>query len=202
MKRSILILLGIVAVVVIAGAWYWHQLQQQAAVWREAKEILEESFNKDGGVATIRYVGVVDGPLDKAQAAFWAVEKGAEVIANVKKSELLGQDGNSKTVLLQLQALNLPLQQYTMVFTLDPVGHRIDFKTTQAQAADIEGSYQLESSPDGGRTKVTYDAKSTDKIAVPFPAAVIESANRETFVNTVRGINKLLGAVPAPTPAS
>jgi hypothetical protein len=198
MKRSTGIVLGIVAVVVIAGAWYWHQLQQQAAVWREAKEILEESFNKDGGVSTIRYVGVVDGPLDKAQAAFWAVEKGAEVIANIKKSELIAEDGNSKTVLLQLQALNLPLQQYTMVFTLDPAAHRIDFKTTQAQAADIEGSYQLEPSPDGGRTKVVYDAKSTDKIAVPFPAAVIESANRETFVNTIRGINKLLGAAPAP----
>ncbi len=198
MKRSTLIVLGIVAVVVIAGAWYWREMQQQAAVWREAKEILEERFDKDGGVATIHYVAVVDGPLDKAQDAFWAVEKGAEVIANVKKSELVAQEGNSKTVLLQLQALNLPLQQYTMVFTLDPAAHRIDFKTTQAQAADIEGSYQLEASPDGTRTKVIYDAKSTDKIAIPFPAAVIESANRETFVNTVRGINKLLGAAPAP----
>ena len=31
-----------------------------------------------------------------------------------------------------------------------------------------------------------------------FPASVIESANRETFVNTVRGINKQVGA-PAPS---
>lgn len=197
MKRSAQVGLGIVVVIVAAGAWYWYQLQQQAALWKGAKEIVEERFNKDGGVATIHYVGVAEGPLDKVQDAIWAVEKGAEVIANVKKSELQAHDGNTKTVLLQLQALNLPLQQYTMVFTLDPDAHRIHFKTTQAQAADIEGTYQLEVAPDSRRTKIIYDATSTDKIAIPFPAAVIESANRETFVNTVRGINKLLGA-PAP----
>jgi hypothetical protein len=56
----------------------------------------------------------------------------------------------------------------------------------------------LEPSPDGKRTKLTYEVKSTDKIAVPFPASLIESANRETFVNTVRGVNKVVGAPAAP----
>ena len=44
---------------------------------------------------------------------------------------------------------------------------------------------------------MTYDVNSTDKIAVPFPAAVIESANREVFVNTVRGVEK---SVKSPAP--
>ncbi|MBX3028112.1 hypothetical protein KF840_24760 [bacterium] len=196
-------IIGALVVLVVVGgvALYWIQLQRQAAQWKNAKEIVEESFNKDGGVATIRYVGIIDGPVDKVQDAVWAVEKSSQMVANIKKSELLTAEGNQKTVLMQLQALNLPLQQYTMQFTLDQPAHRVTFKTLQAQAADLEGAYVLEPSPDGARTKLTYEAKSTDKIAVPFPAAVIESANRETFVNTIRGINKMVGGAPPPPTA-
>ena len=197
--KPVKIIVALVVLALVGGAGlYWYRLQQQAAVWKNAKEIVEEPFNKDGGVATIRYVAIIDGPIDKVQEAVWAVEKSSEMVANIKKSELLKAEGNDKTVLMQLQALSLPLQQYTMQFTLDPATHRVKFKTLQAQAADLEGAYVLEGSPDGKRTKLIYEAKSTDKIAVPFPASVIESANRETFVNTVRGINKQVGA-PAPS---
>ena len=187
----------IVAVLLLAVGYYWIDMQRQAAKWKTAKEIVEESFNKDGGTATIRYVSVVDGPIDKVQDAVWAVERSSQMVANIKKSDLVKQEGNTKTVLMQLQALNLPLQQYVMEFTLDPANHKVNFKTTQAQAADLVGSYELKASPDGKRTEITYEAKSTDKIAVPFPASVIESANRETFVNTIRGVAKAVGAPPA-----
>ena len=197
MKSAKVIIAVVVLALVGAAGVSWYRLQQQAAIWKNAKEVTEESFNKDGGVANIRYVGVIDGPIDKVQEAVWAVEKSSEMVANIKKSELLKAEGNDKTVLMQLQALNLPLQQYTMQFTLDPATHKVNFKTLQAQAADLEGAYMLEPSPDGKRTKLIYEVKSVDKIAVPFPAALIESANKETFVNTIRGINKYVGA-PAP----
>ena len=196
--KSMKVIGALVVLVVVGGAaLYWYQLQQQQAVWKNAKEVVDESFSKDGGVAHIRYVAIIDAPLEKVQEAVWAVEKSSEMVANIKKSELKAAEGNQKTVLMQLQALNLPLQQYTMQFTLDPATHKVTFKTLQAQAADLEGAYVLEPSPDGKRTKLTYEVKSTDKIAVPFPASLIESANRETFVNTVRGVNKVVGA-PAP----
>ena len=182
----------IVLVILLAGGWYYIRLQQQINKFKDAKEIVEESFNKDGAVATARYVGVVDGPIDKVQAAVWQVEKSSEMIDNIKKSELIKSEGNTKTVVMQLQALNLPLQQNTMQFTLDPATHVVSFKTLQAQAADLEGAYKLEASPDGARTRITWESKSTDKIAVPFPVSVIEGANRETFVNFMRGIAKAL----------
>lgn len=183
----------VAAVLAIAG-FYYLRLQQEAAKWKDAKEIVEESFVKDGAVANIRYVAVIQAPIDKVQDAVWAVEKGSDMVANIKKSTLVKQEGNTKTVEIQLQALSLPLQQYVMEFTLDPANHLVNFKTTQAQAADLVGTYRLETSPDGTRTRLIYEAKSTDKIAIPFPDAVIESANRETFVNTVRGIQKIVGA--------
>src|SRR4051812_3740091 len=138
-------MIGALVVLLVVGGigFYYIQLQRQAAQWKDAKEIVEESFNKDGGVATVRYVGIIDAPVDKVQDAVWAVEKSSEMVSNIKKSELLKSEGNQKTVLMQLQALNLPLQQYTMQFTLDQPAHKVNFKTLQAQAADLEGAYVL-----------------------------------------------------------
>lgn len=187
----------VVLVIVLAVGWYFYDMQRQAAKWKDAKEIVEASFDKSGAVATARYVGVINGPIDKVQDAVWQVERVSTMVENFKKSELVKQEGNTKTVLMQLQALNLPLQQYTMEFVLDPAAHQVKFKTLQSQTADLEGVYKLEASPDGQQTRIIYEVKSTDKIAVPFPDAVIEGANREVFVNTVRGIEKQIKAPPA-----
>src|SRR4030095_8111585 len=182
----------IVLVILLAVGWYFFRMQQQAAKFKDAKEIVEESFEKDGAVAKARYVGLVDGPIDKVQNAVWAVERSSEMMENIKKSELVKSEGNTKVVIMQLQALNLPLQQNTMEFTLDPAAHQVTFKTLQAQAAALQGVYKLEPAPDGTKTRITWESTSTDKIAVPFPASVIEGANRETFVNFMRGIAKAL----------
>jgi hypothetical protein len=182
----------IVLVILLAVGWYFVRMQQQVAKFKDAKEIVEESFEKDGAVAKARFVGIVDGPIDRVQDAVWSVESSSQMIENIKKSELVKHEGNTKVVVMQLQALNLPLQQNTMEFTLDPANHQVTFKTLQSQTADLEGAYKLEASPDGARTRIIWEAKSTDKIAVPFPSSVIEGANRETFVNFMRGIAKAL----------
>lgn len=182
----------VLLVILLAVGWYYYDLQRQAAKFKDAKEIVEESFEKDGAVAKARYVGIADGPIDKVQDAVWAVERSSQMIDNIKKSELVKHEGNTKVVIMQLQALNLPLQQNTMEFTLDPAQHQVTFKTLQAQAADLQGTYKLEASPDGTKTRITWESTSTDKIAVPFPSSVIEGANRETFVNFMRGISKAL----------
>src|SRR6185503_5855415 len=102
---------AVVGIIVLAVGWYFYDMQRQAAKWKNAKEIVEESFNKDGGVATIRYVGVINGPIDKVQDAVWNVERVSTMVENFTKSELIKEEGNTKTVLMQLQALTLPLQQ-------------------------------------------------------------------------------------------
>jgi hypothetical protein len=168
------------------------QLQAEAAKWKGAKEIVEESITKDGIVTAARFVSVIEAPLAKVQDAVWGVESSAGRIPNVKLSQLVKQEGNTKTLKMQLQALTLPVQHYTMQFTLDAAAHKISFKTTESQAQDIEGSYQLEASPDGQRTRIVYESKATDKIAVPFPQSLIEGATRETFVNTIRGVKSMV----------
>lgn len=190
---------AVVLLVVIVIGWYYVQYRRQVAELAGAKEVETASFERDGTVAHLKYVGIVNGPVDKVQQAVWSVETSADMIENIKKSQLLKQEGNTKTVLMQLKAGTLPMQQVVMEFTLDAPKRQVTFKTTQAQAADLEGAYRLE--PVGERTRLTYEAKSTDKIAVPFPDGVIETAQREVFVNTIRGIERSLGMAPTPTAA-
>jgi preprotein translocase subunit YajC len=187
----------VVGVVVLVVAVYFIQLQRQAAKWKEAKEIAEESITKEGDVTTLRFVSVVEGPLDRVQAALWGVERGAETIENIKRVEVVKEEGNTKVVKMDLRALNLPLQRYTMEFKLDPERHRIAFKTLESQTQMLDGAYTLEASPDGSKTSVVYVTEARQKVALPFPQGVLDSANREVFVNTMRGVAKTVGAPPA-----
>lgn len=180
-----------VVVVVAAAAYYVMALQREADKWKEAKEIVEESITlDDAGASHIRFVSVIDAPLARVEAALWGVERGAETISNIKLSKLIKEEGNTKTLEMHLQALNLPIQAYTMQFTRDPAAHRVSFKTIETQTQDLEGSYQLEASPDGARTRLVYESVARQKIVLPFPKSVLDSANRETFVNTIRGVTK------------
>jgi Polyketide cyclase / dehydrase and lipid transport len=191
-KKAVFGGIGVVAVLVIGFLVYKViSLRTEAAKWTgPMKEIVEESVAHDNNATKTRFVSLVDAPIDEVQKALWDVENSQNMVENIKLSKLLESKDNTKVVEINLQALTLPLQNFTMQWTLYPDQHRITFKTVKSQAQDIEGEYQLEASPDGKKTRITYTTTSKDKIVVPFPQSVLDSANRETYVNTIRGIEK------------
>jgi hypothetical protein len=191
------IVLGVIAVVVLGvaafAAYEVVSIRREAAKWAgPMKEIVDEQVTHDNNVTHTRFVSLVNAPIAAVQKAIWDVENSQNTVENIKMSKLLESKDNTKLVEFNLAALNLPLQNFTMLWTLYPNEHRITFKTVKSQAQDIEGEYKLEASPDGARTQITYTSVAKDKIAVPFPQSVLESANRETYVNTIRGIEKAL----------
>lgn len=192
MNKTVLGGIGLVAVLVVGFVVYQAMsLRSEAAKWSgPMKEIVEEEVVHDGTTTRARYVSLIDAPVDAVQKAIWEVENSPGMVENIKMAKVLESKGNVKLVEINLQALTLPLQNFTMEWTLYPEQHRIAFKTVKSQAQDIEALYQLEPSPDGKRTRLIYTTTSKDKIAVPFPQSVLDSANRETYVNTVRGIQK------------
>lgn len=188
----------VAALVVVVGGYLGYrymQLQASAAKWSgPIKEIVEESITKEGDVSKIHFVSMVEAPVDKVQKAMWGVERGQETVDNIRLSKLLKEEGKRKEVLIQVQLLSLPLQEFTMEFLLDEAQHRMTFKTLQASTTELAGSYQLEGSPDGKLTRVTYDATAKPRVPLPVPQSVQDSAQREFFVNTVRGIKKRAAA--------
>jgi hypothetical protein len=182
---------AVAAVVALVIVYQVVRIRAEAAKWSgPMKEIVEEEVKRDGSVTTSRYVSLLDAPAEAVQKVIWDVGDAQNMVDNIKLSKVLEDRGNVKLVEINLQALTLPLQQFTMEWTLYPQDHRITFKTIKSQAQDITGEYRLEASPDGARTRLTYTTTSKDKIHVPFPQSVLDSANRETYVNTVRGIEK------------
>jgi len=194
MKKGVLIGVAALVVVVIGAAGYFLKMRSEAAKWKDAKEFVKEesTITREGVVTKAHFVSIIDAPMAKVEDAMWRVEEGSRVIDNVKLSELVEQKGQTKIVKMQLQALNLPVQHYTMEFTHHPDQHRITFKTVSSPVQDMQGSYQFEPSPDGKRTRLVYDSVSKDKVQVPFPQDVIDGATREIYVNTVRGVERSL----------
>lgn len=194
MKKGVIVGVVVLVVVVVAAAGYFLKLRAEAAKWKEAVEFVKEESNitNEGVIIKAHFVSIIDAPADKVEAAVWKVEDGAKVIDSVKLSELVEQKGNTKVLKMQIQALNLPVQHYTMEFTRHPDEQRISFKTLSSQSEDIEGSYRFESSPDGKRTRLIYDSTSKQKVQLPVPQDVLEGALRETYIKTVRGIKKVL----------
>jgi hypothetical protein len=85
------------------------------------------------------------------------------------------------------------LQQFKMRLTFDDANKTVTLETLQSTLADIEGSYQIEPSPDGTKTLYIYKATQTDKIALPISTDVQRSALKESFVNQVKAIKKQIG---------
>lgn len=184
------VLLGLVAV----GVFKAISVRRQAAKWAgPMKEIVEEQVTHEDTVTRSRFVSLVDAPVAAVERALWDVENSQGVVKNIKLSKLLASKGDTKLVEINLQSLNLPLQNFVMLWTRYPEEHRITFKTVKSQVQDLQAEYRLEASPDGTKTRIVYTAVARDKIAVPFPQSVMDSASRETYINTVRGIEKSIG---------
>jgi hypothetical protein len=192
MNKNVLAAIGSVAVLLVGFVGYKAlSLRSEAAKWSgPMEEIAEEKITHDDNITHARFVSIIDAPVDTVQKAIWSVENSQQMVENIKLSNLIENKGNTKTVELNILALNLPLQAYTMEWTLYPDEHRVTSKTTKSQAQDIETEYKLEPSPDGAKTRLIFTTTIKDKIAVPFPQSVLDSANREIYVNTVRGIQK------------
>jgi hypothetical protein len=101
---------------------YWHHVienKTEVARWAGPiwQEISDEKIEHDGDVTHTRFVSIIDAPLATVQKLVWDVENGHQMVENIKLSKLLESKGNTKLVEMNLQALNLPLQAYTMEFT-------------------------------------------------------------------------------------
>ena len=193
MNKKVVIGAVVAAVVVVAGILVSKamRLQSEAAKWSgPVKEIIEEQVTREGKETRARYVSMIDGPSDAVLQAIWRVEDSPKTVENIKMAKVLESQGDTKVVEINLQALTLPLQNLTTQWTIDRQKKQVTFKTLKSQAQDIEALYVVEASPDGKRTRLTYTAVIRDKIALSLPQSVIDSANRETYVNTVRGVQK------------
>jgi len=168
----------------------YFRAKNAAVKWEgQIPEIAAADITKDGKVFTIHMESRIDAPPDKV----WEAMKHPELLSKnseqYKKSDLLKDEGNHKELDLQLMALD-NLQQLTVAMDFDDAAKTLKIKTMTSTIADIDGTYKLVPSPDGTKSLYVYDAKQTDKVALPISEDVQRSAIKESFVNQVRAIKK------------
>ncbi len=200
MKKNVRLLAVSLAVVSMAGVsgcdavMGYFRAQSAAVKWDgPIEEIASADITKDGKVFTIAMVSRIDAPADKVWEAMKHPEKLSQNSEQYKKSDLLKDEGNVKELELHVMALD-NLQQLTVRMEFNDAAKTLSIKTLTSSIADIEGTYSLSPSPDGQKTLYTYNAKQTDKVALPISEDVQRSAIKESFVNQVRAIKKQLGA--------
>jgi carbon monoxide dehydrogenase subunit G len=189
--KIVLAVIGAVVLLVVAflGYQYW-RLQRAAVQWDSAEEILSESIEQVDRTWHVRFQSVVDRPIDQVWRAVQQPERSSEFIENFKKSELKRHEGNKKVVETQVQVLTLPLQTALMEYTFDESAKQVEVKTLQSATQDLTATLKLESSPDGKKTLLTYQATATPKVNIPLPVSAQKGAMREIFVKTVQAIKK------------
>ncbi len=157
------------------------------------QEIAYESLEKDGKVFTIEMHSQLDAPPDVVWKQFKQAERLAEFSDQYKLSKLLKEEGNVKELEIHVLALD-NLQAFTVRMEYDDAAKKATVKTLASAMMEIDGSYELQPSPDGTKTLYIYKAIQTDKVALPISTDVQRSAIKESFVNQIRAIKGQLGA--------
>lgn len=197
MKRVVMA----VAVIVVAiggfiGFEYW-QLRQLAAKYKDAKEIASATITKDRSTWSMKIDSVFAAPIDSVWAAMQHPEHSQRNVPDVfRKSEVVKEEGNTKTIVLEVQVLGLPSQTMTAHVTYDQGGHSMTVVTEQG-LQDLNVSYTLTAlAPD--RTLLTYAGTAEEKVSIPLPSqSIVEGALRELFVAQVHAIQKEMAAANA-----
>lgn len=181
-----LVLLGL-------GVWAglsFQRMRTAALQWEgPVAEILSEKLDKQADTMTMEFTSRLDAPLADIWQAFSEPERSAEFSETIRVSRLLQTQGNSKLILFEMVMLGQP-QRLSMQFTFLPGENRVRIQSVESQLSDIQGEYRFTPSPDGTTTLLTYTGTLKDKVSLPVPLALQKNAARESFVSTVRALQK------------
>ena len=202
--KAILGIVGALVVVVLVFVFLQYRKVQQAASC-PAKEIASSAMEKTGDTWHATFTSKFDAPLDRVFDAFQHPERAVEFVPeNVKKSEVVKEEGNTKTLeivgSLDILPPGFKVQSLRNEYTVHPAEHRITIVTT-TRLADANSEFKFEPTPDGKGTLLKATQTSKQKQNLPTQA-LEKGALCELFATTVRAVNRGLGLAPPPKAAA
>jgi len=180
--------IGVLILVVAAylGYRYW-QIQSLAKKYATASEIASASIQKNGSTWTIHIESVIADPIDAVWKALRQPERSAELVPTAfHRSTLVKDEGNKKTVELEVTLLSLPSQKMLAELAYDDAARQVKIETSKG-LQDMRGRYQLTAlSPE--KTLLVFEGTAVERVSLPLPQSVVEGALRELFVVQVRAV--------------
>jgi hypothetical protein len=196
--KAILGIIGVLVLAVAIFAYVQYRKVQQAALC-PAKEIATSAMEKKADTWHVRFTSKFDAPLERVFDAFQHPERGVEFVPeNVRKSEIVSQDGNTKTVeivgSLDILPPGFKVQSLRTVYTVHPAEHRITSQTSN-KLIDASSEFKFEPISDGKATLLTFTSTNKQKQNLPTEA-LEKGALCETYATQVRAVNRALGLAP------
>ncbi|HXJ36875.1 MAG TPA: SRPBCC family protein [Candidatus Eisenbacteria bacterium] len=162
-----------------------------------AKEIATSSVVKNGDTWDVVITSNIEAPVDKVLEAATHPENGHDLVPeNLLKTEILKEDGNTKTVDIVARLDILPpgfkVQNIRTEYTYYPQDKRFTTKSIDFKLADITADYKFEPSADGKGTVVKLNQKSKDKSPLILDT-LQKQALCETFSIQMKVVRRGLG---------
>lgn len=186
------VIIVVVVIAIAAGAWVFFKargVQQAAVKWEgQVPEITSADISKENDVVTVNLTSRIDAPVADVFESFQNPERSQGLVEEIKVAKVLAGDDSKKTVEFHITTLG-QLQVLTVDLTYLKDQNTVGIKTVEG-VIDIDGKYALSPSPDGKKTLVTYTATQKNKLPLPIPESVEQSAIKEQFANLMRAIKK------------
>jgi hypothetical protein len=160
--------------------------------WAQGEDLLLEKQVKEqpDGSVEMRFVSLVNAPGDDIWKAFIDVEHHDQFIEGVTESKLVSSVGGVKKVVdVTNRVLGRP-NLARVEWTIDRDRKTISFRTLQADFTDNSAQYQVETSPDGARAKITTVYYLRDKGGHPFPLYSLKQGVIDGYLAAVRSVKR------------
>jgi ribosome-associated toxin RatA of RatAB toxin-antitoxin module len=166
--------------------------RERGVDWNAPGNLLlrEQSAKTDDGVR-LEYWSLVDAPAQAVYDALADLEHYPDFIPGVDRLQVLGVDGNTKTVQIAQRVIGRQ-SNAKVEWTFIPERRRIEFHTAQSDLSYNDGSYDIEPSPDGKRCLVhsVFLVREGQGRAQGVPIGVLVSGTRESFLGAARGVQQ------------
>jgi hypothetical protein len=170
--------------------------------WAQGEDFLLEKKveEKSDGSVEMHFVSLVNAPGDDIYKAFIDVEHHDQFIEGVTESKLVSGVGPKKVIDVTNKVLGRP-NRARIEWTIDRDHRAAAFRTIQADFTDNAAEYQVETSPDGNRAKITADYHLRDKGGHPFPLYTLKQSVIDGYLAAVRSVKRrALGDQKPPEP--
>jgi len=160
--------------------------------WAQGEDFLLEKDVKElpDGSVEMDFVSLVNAPGDELYKTFIDVEHHDQFIEGVMESKLVSSvDGTKKVIDITNRTLGRP-NQARIEWTIDRDHKTIAFRTLEASITDNAAEYQVETSPDGHRAKITTHYHLRDKGGHPFPLKSLKQGVIDGYLAAVRSLKR------------
>jgi len=184
MSRTYKVVIAIVAVLVVGyGGWRFYQGHRATKAG-----IISEDIAHNGDVWQADFKARVPAPEQQVFDAVRDVEKTQS--EGVRSVKVISQNGNTKTVEMEIRGAGGQPVTLQMEFQYDPANQQITYHTLGNPALETKATYKF--ADEGSSTLITYNQTTKMLQQLPVPDGVVKEVIRSIFIAQLEGLKRTL----------